>query len=175
MRVLIVSDSHGEGALLREVVDREQAEHVIHCGDFCTESAQLPGGWITVVRGNCDWVEVPWEARWEGGGIHFLITHGHRLQVNSSLLPLQYRAQEVGAQIACFGHTHIPMSEWVDGVLLLNPGSLVNPRGGFPKPSYAILETTGREDVTLSYFTPDGERLPGLGGKFPVFARSNPP
>ncbi|MFD1426397.1 putative phosphoesterase [Kroppenstedtia sanguinis] len=167
MRVLIVSDNHGEEDLLREVVNREQADHVIHCGDFCTESAQLPGG-LTAVRGNCDWVEAPWEAHWEGAGLRFLITHGHRLQVGSSFLPLQYRAQEVGAEIACFGHTHIPLSEWVGGVLLINPGSLVSPRGGFPQPSYAMLETTEGADVIVSFFTPDGERLPGLGGKFPA-------
>lgn len=71
VRVLIVSDSHGEGALLREVVDREQADHVIHCGDFCTESAQLPGA----------------GSRWSGGiatGWKFLGKHGGKAGASTS-------------------------------------------------------------------------------------------
>lgn len=165
MRILIVSDTHGEGELLNRVVEREGADHVIHCGDFCTETHRLPRGPLTVVQGNCDWEEISGEARWEGGGFRFFVTHGHGFRVGSSLLPLQYRAREIGAQIACFGHTHVPLSEMVEGVLLINPGSLAEPRG-VPKPSYAVLETSGKENVTVSYFTPDGERLTGLGGRF---------
>ena len=47
---------------------------------------------------------------------------------------IRYRAQEVGAKIACFGHTHHAAAEWKDGILLLNPGALCDGR-------YAILQT----------------------------------
>lgn len=173
MRILIVSDTHGEGELLNQVVQREVCDHVIHCGDFCTEAGSLPRGSLTVVRGNCDWEKFSGEAQWEGGGLRFFVTHGHRFRVNSSLLSLQYRAREVGAQIACFGHTHVPLAEVVEGVLLINPGSLTEPRG-VPQPSYAILETEGEGKVRLSFHTPEGEGLPKLGGSFSVGKQDSP-
>ncbi|MDA8352537.1 MAG: metallophosphoesterase [Firmicutes bacterium] len=171
MRVLIVSDSHGQGELLRTVVDRVDADHVIHCGDFCTEASHLPTGSLTVVRGNCDWEEVREEAYWDGGPHRFYVTHGHRHQVRSTLLPIQYRAQENGADIACYGHTHYPLCEQADGVLLINPGSLVDPRG-FPHPSYAILEMEGEEAVTVAFYTPDGTLIPERGGAYTLHLRS---
>ncbi|MGI6404129.1 MAG: metallophosphoesterase family protein [Oscillospiraceae bacterium] len=46
----------------------------------------------------------------------------------------------VKADICCFGHTHTPLSLYRDGVYLLNPGSLSQPRVGFP--SYAVIDLT---------------------------------
>ena len=64
-------------------------------------------------------------------------TH-HR--VKNSLLSLYYRAQEVGACVACFGHTHSAMARWEGGILLLNPGSLRDGR-------YAVLEIGEQGEV----------------------------
>ncbi|PTX59353.1 hypothetical protein C8P63_11248 [Melghirimyces profundicolus] len=167
MRVLIVSDSHGDAGLVKSVVERERADHLIHCGDFCTGRDRLPSGPLTVVRGNCDWEEVPEEAWWDGGGHRFYVTHGHRRQVQSSLLPIRYRAEENGAGIVCFGHTHFPVCEQSERVLLINPGSLVAPRG-FPSPSYAVLETGRGAEVTVTFHTPRGEVIPERGGTYRV-------
>ena len=41
--------------------------------------------------------------------------------------------------IVCFGHTHASMIHKMDGVFLLNPGSVTFPRDGKPR-SYAILD-----------------------------------
>ena len=45
-------------------------------------------------------------------------------------------AQEEGAQIAMFGHTHQPIYEQVGGVQVLNPGS----SGKGRNPTWAIVE-----------------------------------
>ena len=52
------------------------------------------------------------------------ITHGHRHSVKSNLMVLSYRAKEVGADIACFGHSHQLGAEMVNGTLFINPGSI---------------------------------------------------
>ncbi|SMO36671.1 metallophosphoesterase family protein [Melghirimyces algeriensis] len=165
MRVLVVSDSHGDGKSLHSVVDQAQADHVIHCGDFCTRRDQLPKCSLTVVRGNCDWEDVPEEDWWDVNEHRFFVTHGHRYQVRSSLLPVQYRSEEIEATIACFGHTHFPVCEQVGNVLLINPGSLVDPRG-FPRPSYAVVEMGAERKLSVTFYTPEGETIPERGGVF---------
>ena len=35
---------------------------------------------------------------------------------------------KVGAQVACFGHSHVLGAELIDGVLFINPGSILLPR-----------------------------------------------
>ncbi|WP_124727054.1 metallophosphoesterase family protein [Staphylospora marina] len=161
MRVLIVSDSHGREELLRQIVRREQADHVIHCGDFCTDRERLPDVPMTVVRGNCDWEPVPEEQLWEADGLRILVVHGHRHGVKRSPLPLRFRALEVGANVACFGHSHVPFCEKDGEVLLINPGSISLPRI-VKEPTYAVLQWS---DISLkvTYHTPDGTLVPGFG------------
>ena len=37
---------------------------------------------------------------------------------------LKYKAEEVNADIVCFGHSHVLGAEVIDGRLFLNPGSI---------------------------------------------------
>lgn len=161
MKVLIISDSHGKSDLLNRIVKKVNADHVIHCGDFCTDQSELPSGSLTVVRGNCDWEEVPLETIWERDGIRFFITHGHRYQVKSTPLPMRYRTEEVGAHIGCFGHSHYPFCEKVGRVLLINPGSISMPRG-FPVPTFAVLYKEGKK-VTVNYYDIKGNKVKERG------------
>jgi predicted phosphodiesterase len=43
---------------------------------------------------------------------------------------------------AVLGHTHVQGAEWVDDRLVINPGSVGQPRDGDPDAAYAVLETT---------------------------------
>lgn len=170
MRILIVSDNHGEEKVLSSVIRREVAEHVIHCGDFCTDADALPNRErMTVVRGNCDFAAVKEEEIWEGGGYRFFVTHGHRYGIKSSLTSLLYRAEEVAADIVCFGHSHTPYCSEHGGCLFVNPGSVVQPRG-YTVPTYAVLETGDEGGVDITYYTPGGELVP-LGGTYSLKAK----
>ena len=53
-------------------------------------------------------------------------------------------ARRAGADIALFGHTHIPHEEYdpESGIYLFNPGSIGEPRAG--RPSYGILSLSGK-------------------------------
>jgi putative phosphoesterase len=165
LKVLVVSDSHGKANLLKQIVEREKADHVIHCGDFCTEKHELPKVNMTVVRGNCDWEKVAMEERWNGAGLRLYITHGHRYNVKATPMPLRYRGEEVGADIICFGHTHIPVAELVEGRLYLNPGSISLPIVA-PVPTYAVLSIEAKRKVTVTFHQVDGRVVENMGGTF---------
>ncbi|MBA4496276.1 metallophosphoesterase family protein [Paenactinomyces guangxiensis] len=166
MKVLIVSDSHGKGKLLQQIVKRVSVDHVIHCGDFCTDRKELPKVSLTVVRGNCDWERVPEEQIWERGGLRFFVTHGHKHRVKTTPLPIRYRAEELGAKVACFGHSHFPFCEQVGNVLLINPGSISYPRG-FNYPTYACLELVEGK-ISVTYYKTDGQKILERGGTFSI-------
>lgn len=170
MRVLIVSDNHGEEHVLSQIIERETTDHIIHCGDFCTAVDSLPDRQrMTVVRGNCDFADVPDDAIWEGGGYRFFVTHGHRYAIKSSLLRLSYRAEEVAADIVCFGHSHYPYCNVHDGCLFINPGSVVQPRG-YPLATYAMVELAAKAEVQITFYTPQGEVVSDLGGSYSLRA-----
>lgn len=55
----------------------------------------------------------------------------------------------VDADIVALGHTHVPMKRMIMGKLVVNPGSVGQPRDRDPRASYAVL-TLG-EEVEVSY------------------------
>jgi putative phosphoesterase len=50
------------------------------------------------------------------------------------------RLQNVEANVICVGHTHHPYVLEVDDKLVINPGSVGQPRDGDPRASYAVIE-----------------------------------
>ena len=130
MKLLIVSDTHGDVRALRRAVDREQdAAAVIFLGDGLRDAETLqderPALRLYTVRGNCDLaVSAPPFALAPFGGVLFFYTHGHLYSVKSGLTELAGAAAQRDAQAALFGHTHRPALEERNGVLLFNPGAL---------------------------------------------------
>lgn len=128
-RIGVISDSHGLPAnALAEAAQALRAQEVqrlIHLGDGERDGAALAerlGVPLTAVAGNCDeGSRLAREVTLNAGCHRLLLMHGHRA---CSTLGVLLRAQEVAAGVALFGHTHAPLSEWRDGVLLLNPGAL---------------------------------------------------
>ena len=157
MRVGVFSDSHGDHEALDELLERMGAlDAVCFLGDVARDAehlrerlAAMPNQPVLyAVRGNNDYYStctLPWDLLIELGGVRIYMTHGHRLV---SLMNLAYKAQECGAQVALFGHTHQVLCETAQGVLLLNPGSAGNfCRGGRARAS--VLEINkGRCSVT---------------------------
>ncbi len=50
------------------------------------------------------------------------------------------RMRHVDADIVCVGHTHQQFHLKLDGVEILNPGSVGQPRDGDPRAAYAVIE-----------------------------------
>lgn len=146
MKALFISDNHGDAAILERVKEglADQVDAMFHCGDsnLSPDDPALAGFQVVV-----DQVV---------GDEHVFVTHGHLYGVNQSLLNLKLAAKEAGATVAAYGHTHQLACQVVDGILLLNPGSISQPRGEYDYlgGTFAMVETTP-EHFIVRYFNRD--------------------
>ncbi|MFZ5648045.1 MAG: metallophosphoesterase family protein [Bacillota bacterium] len=155
MRIGLLSDTHGILNPAFKAIDAMgDIDLLIHCGDHYRDASKI-AAWVNVpvhaVVGNCDSrMDGPDEKLLDLEGILIYITHGHRYNVKNSLMKLYYRALELKASVAVFGHTHVagygythaPGCPNSEGLLMINPGSVSDPRGG-DRLSYGVLEIEG--------------------------------
>ncbi len=130
MRILVVSDVHGNSrALCQAIESQPMAGTVLFLGDGLRQAEDAADRYsdrtFYMVPGNCDLAAAgPFTRQEIFGGKRFLFTHGHTYDVKYGLYKLDLAAREARADIALFGHTHVPYTDYADGLYLLNPGSL---------------------------------------------------
>ena len=142
IRILVVSDVHGEVQALRWILRHEQADAMFFLGDgardldnaIALEQEQKhPLRWpVYRVRGNCDaGCPDPIEALAPFGGVLFFYTHGHAYGVKMGSERLAETAAARGADVALYGHTHDPDLEraLAGRPAVFNPGALL--RGSY--------------------------------------------
>jgi putative phosphoesterase len=61
------------------------------------------------------------------------------------------RLQNVDADVICVGHTHQPYILEVEDRLIINPGSVGQPRDGDPRASYAVIDNNRVEVKRIEY------------------------
>ena len=155
MKILVVSDTHREIEALRDVVarNRQGLDLVIHLGDCIDDIETVMRDHRQIaylsVLGNCDYHTFSMSAKYEGSfkaeGRRIFYTHGHKYSVKTTTASIVSNAKLKGCDIVLFGHSHVAYEEMRnDGILVLNPGSLVAPRDG-DKGTYAILEINGKD------------------------------
>ncbi|MCF6092632.1 metallophosphoesterase [Microaerobacter geothermalis] len=168
MIALIVSDNHGVTSDVVQIAKSLHFSKGFHCGDLCTNKEQFPFNKMELVRGNCDTDDsIPDEKIITWFGFRIFITHGHLYQVKSGFTKLFYRAKELDADVVMFGHSHFPVCFQEKGVLFINPGSLLLPRG-FSVPTFAVLKVMDqhKKEVEVSYYQPNGKIVSSVGGHF---------
>lgn len=170
MKLFVLSDLHGSVSAFKkaeEAFAREKADLFVLLGDYLNhgprnslpdhyapnELAPLLNGHkerILAVRGNCDSevdqmiLDFPMTADCAMillGGLRIMAVHGHLLGPDG--LP-----PAGSAEILLIGHSHVPMLEERNGLLLVNPGSPSIPKGG-SEPGYAIVTEESAELKTL--------------------------
>lgn len=150
MRVLIVSDSHGDRGSLKAAAEKTRPDQILHLGDYLRDAVALaqalPGIPVTAVSGNCDTYDrknkAPEECILTLEGHRVLLCHGHCHNVKAGTQALARHARQQNARVCLFGHTHVPhLSEPEPGLLLINPGSI----GASVRREYALLEITAEE------------------------------
>ena len=190
MRVLVVSDLHGNEAALRAVSRVEEPDAVLCLGDL-VDYGPAPGAciaWVrtntvATVRGNHDdalvrgvrcpcgpdvqplsdatqdlarrvlgpedvtWLRtLPPEARVTIGGVRFHLVHATPDDpLFAYLRPDEVDAwgrvvEPVDADVILVGHTHFPMVLKLGSKLVVNPGSVGQPRDGDPRAAYAVVD-----------------------------------
>jgi putative phosphoesterase len=68
------------------------------------------------------------------------------------------RLGHIDAQVVCVGHTHFPYVLEVGDKLVINPGSVGQPRDGDPRASYAIIDNQRVELKRIEYPVEDTVR-----------------
>ena len=122
----MLSDTHGNRARVNALLPlMREADFVFFCGDGIYDLLSLNelSGKLYAVGGNCDGCGDK-ELFLEIEKKKIFLTHGHRYGVKRSFSALSLRAEELGADIVLFGHTHTALSEQVGGTLFVNPGTL---------------------------------------------------
>jgi putative phosphoesterase len=149
LRILVVSDTHRDRAALRRaILAQPSAEVVIHLGDGAEEAEDMkvsfPEKMFCLVRGNCDWGStLPPEGLVQLAGKRIFYTHGYTYHVKYGFYEAVSAARGNKADVLLFGHTHEPVTEYRDGLYLMNPGSLNGSCG-----TYGTLDITPAGIVT---------------------------
>lgn len=146
MRLLIISDIHGNYNDLEKVVNKEKFDQLIILGDLFNYGSFSKKDEIinlliqnrnklVLIKGNCDF-DIPMLPCFEVitlpyNGHLITFTHGHIY--NKTFLPSSL------GDIFVQGHTHVPTLSLENKIIYANPGSLGLPRYGSSK-SYMILD-----------------------------------
>ena len=153
MKILVLSDSHGNVENMARAVEKEQPRLILHLGDCWSDAERLrrrfPSIPMEQVPGNCDYRSIePAERLLFIEDKRVMICHGHTLGVKQSMLRAGYKAEEENLDLLLFGHTHRPMVDMRGKTLFINPGSI----GDYFHPFYAV--------VTIENGKVDGHTVP---------------
>lgn len=138
MQIVVISDTHGRNEVFQELRLRHpQASAYLHCGDSETDEYTLDG--FVSVQGNNDYYSShPMELIINVKDLKVYMTHGQYLRSNNRFEALVQKARDYDCTLALYGHTHVFDLRVIDGVTLLNPGSLHHNRDG-SQPCYALV------------------------------------
>jgi len=158
--ILVLSDSHGNIPALTTAL-KWACNADIHAAAFLGDGYEdlnlasaragfdLP--WHTV-RGNGDYqFSVPNDLALEISGRTLFLSHGNRHNVREGHKTIAAAARNAGAEAALFGHTHIPHCATVNGMFLLNPGSIGRPRSDAGC-TFAVLECPHSGPLAARFF-----------------------
>ena len=147
MKLFVLGDTHGQIDKAIEIYKGlKDIDLIVHLGDHFADGQKLErvlGCPVLGVKGNMDGsfyadgyqiLETSW------GKI--FIAHGHMENVKSNPQNILYKGESLGCKAVFYGHTHLPLYQEVEGMILLNPGSLTLPVGGRPG-SYALVNIEG--------------------------------
>ena len=100
-------------------------------------------------------LELPRECQFALDGVSFYMNHTgphmslhHYLDLNTPRSKLSTYYQDIKADVIFTGHTHIPYVKKLGDHILINPGSVGEPRDGDPRASFATFDTyTGQIEL----------------------------
>lgn len=151
MKILVLSDIHGDYYSLEKIINNESFDRLVVLGDIPSYSydydevdqiLELLSKYknkLVLIKGNCDTF-----INYDGYGLYahdeisltlnnhvVTFTHGHLY--NKGFLPKYH------GDIFISGHSHVPTLYKEKDIIYANPGSIGNPRGGSSK-GYLIFD-----------------------------------
>ena len=142
MKILVLSDSHGDAKAACLAVEKEQPRMIFFLGDGWRDSdvimERFPDTPLFRVPGNCDYFMSQQNAPEQliaVEGFRILICHGHTYGVKQGMWEAEEAAKRERLDAFLFGHTHTPECRRRGKTLYFNPGSIGM---NFP-PAYGVL------------------------------------
>lgn len=146
--------------------EMEEAETVVHCGDFQEEKVyrELEERYSEFygVKGNGDFFELPSSETFKQSGVKFGVYHGAGINPRGHLPTLVDTAEKLGVDVLIAGHTHQQRAVESEGKIILNPGSCTGARGGSYRggnPEMMTIEIENRELRAELIELVDGEKI----------------
>ena len=165
MKFLVMSDNHGRYLKVQEVIDtwRDKVDYIFHTGDSEFPSDDVIWDQVDgVVTGNMDFDRGYRQQMVKNTPVgNVYLSHGHLTGVNRGYKEILEAGKKEKADFIFHGHTHRLYAEYVDGILLMNPGSLNQSRGEHPERTFAIVEV-GDEQIEVQYYNDENQPLEQL-------------
>ena len=151
--VVVLSDTHGNiGGIEKLDGILSESDYIIHLGDTSGDGAKIARKYpdkTYLVNGNCDIMHCGEnELVIDIEDIKIFATHGHLYSAKSTLLKLAKRAKELKCKLALYGHTHRASEDELDGVTLINPGTMSR----YSRMSYCYLVINKDKAVAKTVF-----------------------
>lgn len=146
MKIVVVSDSHGNKSRLDEVVLANQdADLFWHLGDYeLPEYLMSP---FMLIKGNCDFFSTaPLSKDLTINGVKFHLEHGNKINFKN----LEEYVLRINCDVLLFGHLHKKINIKIENTLLVNPGSISKPRDD-NKNSYIIINFNNKDDLKITF------------------------
>ena len=101
-------------------------------------------------------LQLPLTQRVTLGGVRFFLVHAtprdplDEYLMNDPKLWAK-RVHNVEADVVCVGHSHMQFKMALDGIVVVNPGSVGQPRDGDPRAAYAVIDGTRIQLKRVAY------------------------
>ncbi len=152
MKLLVISDSHGKKDKVEKILQNETYDYFVFLGDGLGDIESVIDDQRTIaVRGNCDFFSTVDDTKIvEMAGLKFLLTHGDRFHVKSTLYPLIVEAKLSKVDVVLYGHTHSYADEIYEDIRFINCPSL---KGVQCESRYLVLDVEDKKiSNRLQYF-----------------------
>ena len=146
-KICLISDSHGNKEKIDDLLFNNSFDYIFFMGDGLRDFSNYYLDNLKMVSGNCDlFSDEPLTTFVTIRDKKIMITHGHSYKAKLTKLFMANYAKEQCCDIVCYGHTHYQKDEIINGVRLINPGSLKNGE-------YAVLEIENNLSLEISIFS----------------------
>lgn len=97
-------------------------------------------------------IKIPQQVVFSVCGKNVFLTHGHIFDVYYTRDFLISEMKHKNAQVAFFGHTHVPTVETENNLTLINPGSCARPRNASPYSCAIVTIFKGAKNTECKFF-----------------------
>ena len=169
-KLLVFSDTHGSVTALKAVFNWAK-DHIPPNDTICAaaclgdgladlrkaaDAAGFYSDW-KIVCGNNDYgIHAPETVVFDFADHRFFMCHGHRQSLYGGYHALIAAAKNTGADAALFGHSHVPLFKSMEGISLINPGSVGRPRSRIGS-TFAVIECIEGEPLKAEFFGIDNK------------------